>query len=93
MITAMAPRHSGESHSKVDFFPHCTKRGRKGNRAERVRLTAPVAGEPAVVCSPVVVRHEHVAPDHELGPVSGHVFDEGVDRVDGVAKDLGVGQP
>ena len=32
----MASRHSGESHSKVDFLPHFTKKGREGKRCVRV---------------------------------------------------------
>ena len=36
LITTVPSRHSGDQVHKVDFFPHCTKRGWKGE--ERVPL-------------------------------------------------------
>ena len=38
LITTLPPRHSGDQVHKAGFYPHCTKRGRRGQRARAVNM-------------------------------------------------------
>ena len=60
----MSSRHSGDQAHKVDFSPHCTKRGRKGKKRVPARVLAEL-GKLRVAPHRVVVRP--VLPGRVLG--------------------------